>query len=70
MTKVCQWITGVRLGNYHMTDLEYADGTTLFTDTVADLVAGLSIFKEEASKFGLLVSWEKTKLMHADDGAD
>ena len=55
MTQVCQRITGVRLGNYHLIDLEYAEDTTLLSDTVADLVAGLSIFQEGASKFGLQV---------------
>ena len=70
MTWVFQRITGVSLGNYHLIDQEYADDTTLFSDTAADLVAGLSIFQEEASKFGLQVSWEKTKLIHVGDGAD
>ena len=40
------------------------------THTVADLVAGFSNGLEETSKFGLQVSWEKTKLKHVDDGAD
>ena len=69
MTCICQRIIGVRLGNYHLADLEYVDDTTFFSDTVADLVAGLSIFQEEASTFCVLVSWEKTKLMHAGSGA-
>ena len=42
-------MTGVRLGNYHLTCQEYADDSTLFSDTVSNLVAGLSIFQEEAS---------------------
>ena len=69
MTQVCQRITAVRLGIYYLTDLEYADDNT-FSDTVADPVAGLSIFQEEAFKFGLQVSWEKTKLMSVGDGTD
>ena len=70
LTQVHQRITGVILGNYHLTDLEYADDTTLFSNTVADLVADLSIFQEEASTFGLQVSWDKRKLMDVGDGAD
>ena len=70
MTQVCHRITGVRLGNYHLTDPQYAEDTTLFSDTVEDLVTGLSIFQEEASKFDLQVSWEKAKLMHVNDSAD
>ena len=45
MTQVCQMITGVRLGNYHLPDLEYTDDTPFFSDTVTNLVAGLSIFQ-------------------------
>ena len=70
MTQVCQRITGVRLGNYHLTDLEYADDTTLFSDTVADLEDGLNIFQKEASKLDLQESWKKTKWMHVGNGPD
>ena len=64
MTNICQRITGVRLGNCHLTDLEYADDTTLFSDTVVDLIVNLSVFQEETSKHGPQVSWKKTKLLH------
>ena len=70
MTQVCQRITGIRLGNYHLSDLEFDDDTTLFSDTVAYIVTGLIIFQEEASKFGLLISWKKPKLVHVGVGAD
>ena len=56
MTQVYQRITGVRLGNYHLTDLDYDDDITLFSATVADLVSGLSIFQQDTSQFGLQVS--------------
>ena len=70
MTQVCQRITEVRLGNYCLTDLEYADDTTLFGNTDVDLIASLNVFQKEASELGLQVSCEKTKLMHIDVGAD
>ena len=70
MTWDCQRITEVRLGNYQLTDLEYANDTTLFRDRVADLKAGLNIFQKETSKLGLQESWEKTKLMHVGNSAD
>ena len=70
ITWTFQRITGVTLGNHHLIYLEYADDITLFSDSVADLVAGLSIFEEEASKFGPHICWKKTKLMHSGDGAD
>ena len=53
-----------------MTNWEYAYYNTLLSNTVADLKAGLNIFQEEAYKLGLIVSSEKTKLMHDGDGAE
>ena len=61
MTQVCQRITGIRLGNYHLTYMECGNDTTLFSDTVADLEASLNIFQEETSKPDFQVRWEKTQ---------
>ena len=70
MTEVCQRITGVRLHNYHLADEEYADDTTLFSDPVTDIIAGINIFQEEVSKLVSKASGEKSKLIHVGDGAN
>ncbi|KAJ8287175.1 hypothetical protein GJAV_G00048520 [Gymnothorax javanicus] len=70
MTQVCKEVSGVWLGNYHLTDLEYADNTTLFSSSLQDLSSALTIYTSEATKLGLQVSWQKTKLMYVGDGPD
>ena len=70
MTCICQWTTGVWPGNHHLTDLEYADDTAMFSSTITDLKTGLHVSQEEASRLGFEVSWEKTKLVHAGDDPD
>ncbi len=57
-------------GDYTLTDLEYADDTTLFCNTLDELRNVLEIFNEEAKNLGLSVNWSKTELMHIGDGPD
>ena len=70
MSRVCERIPGVPLGNYILKDLEYADDTTLFGETADQLREALSVFDEESKKLGLRISWSKTELMHVGDGPD
>ena len=68
MTKVCEQVSGVQLGGKNIIDLEYADDTAMFTDTIGDLRQALLVFSQEAKKLGLVVSWSKTELMFVGDG--
>ncbi|MCJ8749435.1 hypothetical protein PDJAM_G00176320 [Pangasius djambal] len=53
MSKVCERIPGVPFGSYHLTDLEYADDTILFSTSYSQLRDALGIYSEEAEKLGL-----------------
>nr|XP_061787952.1 uncharacterized protein LOC133577874 [Nerophis lumbriciformis]XP_061787953.1 uncharacterized protein LOC133577874 [Nerophis lumbriciformis] len=63
-------VPGVSLGNYTLKDLEYADDTTLFSETADQLREALGVFDEETKQLGLKISWSKTELMHIGDGPD
>ena len=65
MNRVVHRIPGLTLGNYRLTDLEYADDTTIFAQTLEELVQSLMICEEEASKIGLAINWSKTRIMTA-----
>ena len=70
MTKVSERVPGVSFGSYHLADLEYADDTALFTESLDDLTLALDVFNEEATKLGLVINWEKTELMVIGDGPE
>uniref|UniRef100_A0A3B3HVR8 ribonuclease H n=1 Tax=Oryzias latipes TaxID=8090 RepID=A0A3B3HVR8_ORYLA len=70
MSRVCEQVPEVSLGNYHLTDLEYADDTILFSTSLSQLKLALSIYSREAKKYGLMVNWTKTKFMHVGDDPD
>lgn len=70
MTAVCDRLPGIQLGDYHLTDLDYADDTTLFCNSRGDMERALTIFGDEATRLGLRVNWQKTKLMYVGDGPD
>lgn len=55
-------------GNYTLTDLEYADDTTLFSNTVENLRDPITIFDAEAKKLWLSINY--AELMHVEDGPD
>ena len=63
-------IPGVQLGEYQLSDLEYVDDTTLFTESVTDMSSALQIYSKETAQLGISVNWSKTKLMHIGDGPD
>jgi len=50
------------------TDIDYADDVTLLVDTQDKYPIALSAMDEEASKFGLHVSWSKTKIQNLGCG--
>lgn len=70
MTTVTPEIEGLALANHQLKDLEYADDTTFLSDSLESILQALSVFQHHAKKFGLEVSWPKTKIMRvADDEA-
>ena len=70
MSHVCEKVQGISLGNYHITDLDYANDTVLFAESPTNLKSALHIYSDEATKIGLRVNWVKTKLMHVGEGCD
>lgn len=70
LSRVCKRVPGVSFGNYHLTDLEYADDTILLSTTYSQLRDALGIYSEEAAQLGLQVSWTKTKLLYISNGPD
>lgn len=63
MTKVCEWVSDITFENYYLTNLEYIDDATLFSNSVNQLGDTLTIHREESAKLGLQGNWAKTKLM-------
>ena len=63
MSCVAERIPGIALGTYRLTDLEYADDTTIFASTLNDLTNSLKICQEEALKIGLRINWSKTRIL-------
>lgn len=70
MTKVCKRVCCVSFGNYHLTNLDYADDAILLSPSYSQLRDVLAIYHEEAAKLGLQVSWTKTKMIHVSDRPD
>jgi len=56
------------LGNDHFTDLDYADDVALLAHAVDELHTALDILETTASKLGLHVSWQKTKIQNLGAG--
>ena len=55
---------GIQVGQLTFTDIEYADNVALLADKEESFCTALAAVDEEASKFGLRVSWTKTKLQN------
>ena len=53
---------GVNIGTECFTDLDYADDMALLVESCGDVVNSLEKMVQEASKFGLEISWSKTKI--------
>ena len=63
-----QGLAHVKVGDYKLTDLDYADGISLPAPTVQDVTASLSGFSEASRTVGLNVSWPKTKVQSLGTG--
>ena len=54
---------GIQLGEYQLTDLDYADDIAIFAPSACVLQETLTILQEEAKLVGMQISWPTTKLM-------
>lgn len=63
-----QGLAHVKVGDYKLTDLDYADDIALPAPTVQDVTASLSGFSEASKTMGLNVSWPKTKVQSLGTG--
>ena len=59
----CNMVSGIQLGPYHLTDLEYADDVAIFATNQNDISSELAIFDTEASKLGVRTSCAKNKIL-------
>jgi len=59
---------GIQVGQHTFTDIDYADDVALLVDKQESFRAALVSMDEEASKFGLRVSWTKTKIQNLGSG--
>ena len=59
---------GIQVGQHTFTDIEYADDVALLVDKEESFRAALVSMDEEASKFGLRVSWTKKKIQNLGSG--
>ena len=62
--------TGVRVGRLRLTNLWYADDTTLMTESSEDLKMLITKVKEESANAGLYLNIKKTKVMMTDDTSE
>ena len=56
--------TGIKIAGKNISNLRYADDTTLMTESEAELKSLLMKVKEESEKVGLKLNIQKTKIMH------
>ena len=54
---------GIDVGQYHFTDLTYADDTAIFMSDTSQASNILQTFNSMAAPLGLKLSWTKTKLV-------
>ena len=54
---------GIKIAGRNISNLRYADGTTLMTESEEELKSLLIKVKEETEKFGLKLSIQKMKIM-------
>ena len=54
---------GIQLGDYQLTDLDYADDIAIIAPSACVLQEALMILQEEANLVGMQISWPETKLM-------
>ena len=61
---------GASIGNFKVTDLDFADDAVILAESLEVLVLALETFQEEAKPLGLKVSWVKTKVQVFGDLLD
>ena len=54
---------GIQLGEYQLTDLDYADDIAIIAPSACVLQEAPMTLQEEAKLVGMQISWQKTKLM-------
>ena len=54
---------GIKIAGRNITNLRYADDTTLMAETEEELKSFLMKVKEESEKIGLKLNTQKTKIM-------
>ena len=54
---------GIRIAGRNITNLRYADDTTLMAESEEELKSLLMTVKEESENFGLKLNIQKTKIM-------
>ena len=54
---------GIKIARRNINNLRYADDTTLMAESEEELKSLLMKVKEESEKFGLKLSFQKTKIM-------
>ena len=59
---------GIQIGQHTFMDIDYADDVALLVDKEESFRAALVSMDEEASKFGLRISWTKTKIQNLGSG--
>ena len=55
--------TGIKISERNISDLRYADNTTLMAESEEELKSLLMKVKEESEKVGLKLDIQKTKIM-------
>ena len=61
-------VFGVDVGNFHLTDINYADDAVLFTDDPTKWDYVFRNFEAPAAVMGLHTNWHKTKIQNIGTG--
>ena len=61
---------GASFGNVKISDLDFADDSVIFAETLGILLGALEVLNEESEPLGLPVSWVKTKIQAFNDILD
>ena len=64
----CSGCFGVDVGNFHLTDINYADDAVLFTDDPTKWDYVFRNFEASAAVMGLHTNWHKTKIQNIGTG--
>ena len=61
--RLCEAQTGIKIARRNISNLRYADDTTLMAESEEELKSLLMKVKEESEKIGLKLNVQKTKIM-------